>query len=91
MIVALPALEVSRNWVIPPIVPAAVPPLLVIVALPAVDASKKPVKPDSTSIPSLAVIAAGVGVGMTPPLLVIVALPAVEVVKNSVRRRMECH
>jgi hypothetical protein len=71
VIVALPAVDVSKNPVKPPTAPLIVPPLLVIVALPAVDVFKNPVAPPTERL-------------TIPPLLRIVALPAVDVFKNSV-------
>src|SRR5271157_1299166 len=65
MIVALPAFDVSKNFVEPPVGSPGPPPLLAIVALPAVDVLKNSVVPPPASV-------------LVPALLMIVALPAVD-------------
>src|SRR5439155_4677055 len=73
--VALPAVEVLKNRVKPPLVPLAAPPLLINVPLPAVEASlSNSVKPAPKAKPPV-----------PPPLLVKVPLPAVEVSENRVK------
>ena len=76
MSVALPAEELERNVVFPPVALRALPPKVVTVALPAVEVSPKEVLPASSN---------GVKLTLAPPRLLIVAPSALELSRKIVR------